>query len=54
VDGVFREQLRAAADAGVPRRQTRARPPTVAEARRRAADRKASPRLRNYLETDER
>jgi serine protease len=54
VDGVFREQLRAAADAGVPRRQTRARPPTVAEARRRAADRKASPRLRSYLETDER
>ena len=52
VDGVFREQLRTAADAAVPGRRTRGRPPTVAEARRRASDRRASPRLRGDLETD--
>jgi thermitase len=54
VDGVFREQLRTAADVIVLGRQTRGRPTTVAAARRRAADRGASPRLRKYLETDER
>lgn len=54
VDGVFREQLRAAADALVRGRRTRGRPPAVAEARRRAGDHRASPHLRRYLKTDQR
>lgn len=54
LDGVFRVQLRAAADAVLPGRRTRGGPLTLAEARRRAADRRASPRLRKYLEADRR
>jgi serine protease len=48
VDAVFREQLRDAAGA-VAGRRTRSRL-TIAEARRRAADGRASSRLRSYLE----
>jgi hypothetical protein len=54
VDGVLREQLRAAAGIGVAGGRTRGSPRTLAQARRRAADRRGSPRLRQYLETDQR
>ena len=53
VDRVFRERLRAAADAADRGRRTRASG-TIAAARQRAADRMSSPRLRRYMETDER